>query len=101
MLDIPLTSDFFNKTYKHKHAQCCSIFCLLISFNPLKHSGGFMYHLLWHCQNYAHWPQRFFLVLYESQNKLIISLNDLRWFGLCNGGKGCFLWDRNSVFNIW
>lgn len=76
MLDIPITSDFFKKIYKHKDAKCCSIFCLLISFNPLKHSGSFVYHLLWHCQNSAHWPQRFFMVLYGSQNKLIISLNN-------------------------
>jgi len=32
---------FFKKTYKHKDVQCCSVFCLLISFNPQKHSGSF------------------------------------------------------------
>ena len=59
-------------------------------FNPLKHSGSFVYHLLWHCQNSAHWPQRFFLVLYVSQNKLIISLNNLSWLVFVMEIKGVF-----------
>ena len=66
------------------------IFCLPLSFNPLKHSGSFVYHLLWHCQNSAHWPQRFFVVLCEPQNKQIISLNSLSWLVFVMEIKGVF-----------
>jgi hypothetical protein len=81
---------FFKKTYKHKDAQCCSIFCLLISFNPLKPSSFCVPLALWHCQNSAQWPQRFFPVLYESQNKLIIYLNNLSWMVFVMEIKGVF-----------
>ena len=90
MLDILMTSDFFKKTYKPNDAHCCSVFFYLYPLTLLKHSGSYVYHLLWHCQNSAHCSQRFFQDLYEFQNKLSIFGNNFSWLVFVMESKGVF-----------